>query len=78
MNSAAPLCLHTQGRGCLDGREGVEEGVEPWRLLSLGTHIQSLYYLKHITTTWATDHEIQQLARYSYRPKLISYSYKIP
>ena len=55
MNSAAPLCLHTQGRGCLDGREGVEEGVEPWRLLSLGTHIQSLYYLKHITTTWATE-----------------------
>ena len=44
MNSAAPVCLHTQGQGCLDGHEGVEEGVGPcWRLLSLDTHIQSLY-----------------------------------
>ena len=43
MNSAALLCLHTQGCG-QDGCEGVEEGVGPcWRLLSLDTHIQSLY-----------------------------------
>ena len=42
MNSAALLCLHTQGCGH-DGCEGVEEGVGPWRLLSLGTRIQSLY-----------------------------------
>ena len=41
MNSAALLCLHTQGRGN-DSCEGVEEVVGPWRLLSLGTRIQSL------------------------------------
>ena len=42
MNSAALVYLHTQGCGH-DGCEGVEEGVRPWRLLSLDTHIQSLY-----------------------------------
>ena len=42
MNSAAPLCLRIQGRS-QDGHEGVEEEAGPWILLSLDTHIQSLY-----------------------------------